>query len=128
MTSTGNAPLAGVLRDAARILDAMDSTPIAGMDALFYAHYAEELRLIVEEIITTHRRAGGAPPARVWLLWDCADPIGIFDSEHDARQAQADLQHRLLCEFGPDPDLLETIAVTTAMVQTSWPAPEPARP
>jgi hypothetical protein len=34
---------------AARILKAMDDTPIPAMDATFYAHYAEELRMLVEE-------------------------------------------------------------------------------
>ena len=38
---------------AARILKAMDDTPIPAMDATFYAHYAEELRMLVEEFTVT---------------------------------------------------------------------------
>lgn len=38
---------------AARILKAMDDTPISAMDATFYAHYAEELRMLVEEFAVT---------------------------------------------------------------------------
>ena len=37
----------------ARILKAMDDTPIPAMDATFYAHYAEELRMLVEEFTVT---------------------------------------------------------------------------
>jgi hypothetical protein len=36
---------------AARILRAMGDTPIPAMDATFYAHYAEELRMLVEELL-----------------------------------------------------------------------------
>lgn len=50
----------------------------------------------------------------VWLLWDCADLVAVFDTEADAYEARADLQHRLLCNYGPDLELLETITVTTA--------------
>lgn len=102
---------------AARILKAMDDTPIPAMDATFYAHYVEELRMLVEELL-----AGGPPmPAsvtRVWLVWNCHDIAGCYSTEHAALEARADLQHQLLCQFGPDADLLESITITTAHVPT----------
>lgn len=101
---------------AARILQAMDDTPIPAMDATFYAHYVEELRMIVEELIA--RPTPCRPPTdRVWLIWNCDDIVGSYRTEHDAREARADLQHRLLCQYGPDVELLESIAITTVHVQ-----------
>lgn len=102
---------------AARILNAMADTPIAAMDATFYAHYAEELRMLVEELL-----ADGSPmPAsvtRVWLVWNCHDIAGSYSTERAALEARADLQHQLLCQYGPDADLLESITITTAHVPT----------
>ena len=37
--------------EARRILHAMNDTPIAAMDANYYQHYAEELRLLVEDLL-----------------------------------------------------------------------------
>ena len=59
----------------------------------------------------TPGRAGLRP---VWLLWDCADLVAVFDTEADAYEARADLQHRLLCHYGTNLEFLETITVTTA--------------
>lgn len=102
---------------AARILHAMDDTPIPAMDATFYAHYAQELRMLVEELL-----ADGHPtPAlvtRVWLVWNCHDIAGSYSTEHAAHEARADLQHQILCEFGPNADLLESITISTAHVPT----------
>ncbi len=64
---------------------------------------------------TTHR-----PPSPtadlVWLLWDCTDPVGVFTTRAAALESRADLQHQLLCDYGPNPELLETITITTARV------------
>ena len=65
------------------------------------------------------------PAARlqpVWLVWDCCDVIAAFNTERDAQDARADLQHQLLCQYGPDVELLESITITTAHVQTPRPA------
>ncbi len=102
---------------AVRILQAMGDTPIAGMDATFYAHYAEELRMLVEELLAD-RRPGPASVTRVWLVWSCHDLAGSYSTEHAALEARADLQHQLLRQFGPDADLLESITITTAHVPT----------
>jgi hypothetical protein len=102
---------------AARVLQAMDDTPIPGMDATFYAHYAEELRMLVEELLAeTHPVP--ASVTRVWLVWNCHDIAGSYSTEHAAREARANLQHQLLCQYGPDADLLESITITTAHVPT----------
>ena len=55
----------------------------------------------------------------VWLLWDCTDPVGIFTSEEAAQEARADLQHQILCQYGPKADLLESTTITTAHVPTA---------
>lgn len=97
----------------------MDKTPIADMDASFYQHYAEELRLIVEEFLGVGLTARDVAPTRVWLLWDCDVLVGCFHSEAAANEARADVQHRLLCEYGGDTELLETVTVTTALIPFS---------
>ena len=102
---------------AARMLQAMDDTPIPAMDATFYAHYAEELRMLVEEFLADHPPVP-ASVTRVWLVWNCHDIAGSYSTEHAAREARADLQHQLLCQHGPDADLLESITITTAHVPT----------
>ena len=103
---------------AARILQAMNDTPIPAMDPTFYAHYAEELRMLVEEFLADPHPAP-ASVARVWLVWNCHDIAGSYSTEHAAREARADLQHQLLCQYGPDADLLESITITTAHVPTN---------
>ena len=95
---------------AARILRTMGDTPIPAMDATFYAHYAEEL--------LTDRHPAPASVTRVWLVWNCPDIAGSYSTEHAAREARADLQHQLLCQYGPEADLLESITITTAHVPT----------
>ena len=102
---------------AARVLQAMGDTPIPAMDATFYAHYAEELRMLVEELLAD-RPPVPASLTRVWLVWNCHDIAGSYSTEHAAREARADLQHQLLCQYGPDADLLESITITTAHVPT----------
>ncbi len=62
------------------------------------------------------------PTTAVWLLWDCTDPVGLFTSEAAALESRADLQHWLLCNCGPIPELLETITITTAPLDPQRPA------
>jgi hypothetical protein len=102
---------------AERILQAMGDTPIPAMDATFYAHYAEELRMLVEELLSD-RHPVPASVTRLWLVWNCHDIAGSYATEHAAREARADLQHQLLCQYGPHADLLESITITTAHVPT----------
>ncbi len=102
---------------AARILRTMGDTPITAMDATFYAHYAEELRMLVEELLADCRPST-ASVTRVWLVWSCHDIAGSYSTEHAAREARADLQHQLLCQYGSDAELLESITITTAHVPT----------
>lgn len=111
---------------AARILHAMDDTPIPAMDATFYAHYFEELRLIVENLLTAASRTSAGHAQRVWLVWDCQDPVACYLSEQEAAEARADLQHQLRCDHGPDPDLTNSITISTAILElaargAAWP-------
>jgi|GEM_PF-1022253 len=109
-----------------RLLRTIDDTPIAAMDATFYAHYFEELRLIVENLLTAASRTSAGHAQRVWLVWDCQDPVGCYLSADEAAEARADLQHQLRCDHGPDPDLTDSITISTAILEpaargAAWP-------
>lgn len=117
MTPGTGAPIETLQQLARRMLHAINDTPIAGMDAGFYAHYFEELRLIVEAFLDDTQRAPAVPGHQVWIVWDCADPVACFLTRHDAAEAQADLRHQILCEYGPDPELMESVTVSTAILE-----------
>lgn len=119
MTSPHNEPDEDLRARAARILHTMDDTPIPAMDALFHAHYAQELRLIVEEFLDQPAPTESAAPDRVWLVWDCTDLAGVFATANAALEARADAQHQLLCQYGPDIEVLETITITDVALTTS---------
>ncbi len=108
---------------AGRILHAMDDTPIPAMDATFYAHYAEELRMLVEELLAQPHPVN-ASVTRVWLLWNCHDIAGSYATEHAAIKARATLQRRLLDQHGPDTALLASITITTADIPTNCLGPQ----
>lgn len=101
---------------ARRLLRTIDDTPIPAMDATFYAHYFEELRLIVEDLLDKRGRSPAAAQ-RVWLVCDCEDLVACCNTEDEAVEARADLQHRLDCDYGPDPDLRESITITPVLVE-----------
>lgn len=87
---------------AARILKAMDDTPIPGMDATFYAHYAEELRMLVEELL-----AEPVLPARVWTAKRRGLLLGVCETQAAEELATAvpDLwlwPHHILTEATAD--------------------------
>ena len=103
---------------AVRILQAMGDRPIPAMDATFYAHYAEELRMIVEELLDDGD-LGPSSRICVWLVWNSQDVVGSYSTQHAALEARAYLQHQLLCQHGPDADLLESITITTAHIPTN---------
>ncbi len=63
----------------------------------------------------------------IWLVWDCCDVVAAFDTERAAHEALADLQHRLLCQYGPNIELLDSITITTADVRCARTLPAQAR-
>ena len=87
------------------------------MDAGFYAHYFEELRLIVETFLAHTRGRSSASEQRVWLVWDCQDLIACYLSEQEATEARADLQHQLRCAHGPDLELSASITISSATLE-----------
>lgn len=117
MTPDDTLPGESITQQAQRLLQAIDDTPIAAMDATFYAHYFEELRLIVEDLLTAASRTAAGHAQRVWLVWDCQDPVACYLSEQEAAEARADLQHQLRCAHGPDPDLTDSITISTAILE-----------
>ena len=132
MTPIDNPALQNLHQRTKAMLTAIDDAPLERIDHGHYQHYYEELRLLVEEwqsgtgLQQVARPA--APRQRIWLVWDCCDVVAAVDTEHDAQEARADLQHQLLCEYGPNLELIESITITTAHVQTARPAPARMRP
>lgn len=117
MTPDDNTPGESVEQLARRLLRTIDDTPIAAMDATYYAHYFEELRLIVEDLLTAASRNGAAHAQRVWLVWDCQEPVACYLSEQEATEARADLQHQLRCAHGPDLELSGSITISSAILE-----------
>ncbi len=117
MTPDDLIPTESITRLARRLLRAIDDTPIAAMDPTFYAHYFEELRLIVEAFLDDTQGAPAVPGHQIWIVWDCADPVACFLTRHEAAEAQADLRHQILCEYGPDPELMQSVTVSTAILE-----------
>lgn len=76
----------------------------------------EELRLLVEDLLD-RTRTSPAAAERVWLVRDCEDLVACCDTEDEAVEARADLQHRRDCDYGPDPDLRESITITPVLVE-----------
>lgn len=60
-----------------------------------------------------------AGPSAVWLLWDCAELVAVYDTERGARIAQADALFQILCTVGRDMDRLGAITVTPAVVHST---------
>lgn len=114
MTPDDNTPGESVEQLARRLLRTIDDTPIAAMDATFYAHYFEELRLIVESFLGRTQGRSPAPEQRVWIVWDCQDPIACYLTQQEAAEARADLQHQLRCAPGPDRELSDSITISSA--------------
>jgi len=119
MIPTDDHRLDDVLDDGRRTLRAMDAVRPEHQDTMFYVQFAEELRKIVRDLVATHDRARTSRVVRVWLVWDCTDLVGVYESERAARTAQTDAQFELLCTIGPDVDLLETITVSSTVLNTS---------
>lgn len=114
MTPDDNTPGDSVEQLARRLLRTIDDTPIAAMDATFYAHYFEELRLIVEAFLDPTQARSPRHEQRVWLVWDCQDPVACYLSEQEAVEARADLQHQLRCAHGPHLELTDSITISSA--------------
>lgn len=79
------------------------------------AHHVEAHRLR-----PGRTRDHGAPTqeltVQVWLLWDCTDVAGCYATETEAIEAQADLRQHLVCEYGTDQVLLDTITITPVIL------------
>lgn len=117
MTPDDTVPTESFAQLARRLLQAIDDTPIAAMDATYYAHYFEELRTIVQSFLAHTRGRSPTPEQRVWIVWDCQDPIACYLSQQEAAEARVDLQHQLWCAHGHDPDLTDSITISTAILE-----------
>jgi hypothetical protein len=107
---------------AARILRAMDSTPLEGIDASYYEHYAWELRHLVEDLL-----AERGSPRQVWLVWDCAYLAGVFSAEADAHAFRDDRVDQMTADYGRNPAWADAITVTPARIPGDAAASKGAR-
>lgn len=117
MTPSENPQAESLQQLARRLLRAIDDTPMPAMDGNFYAHYFEELRLIVEAFLDPTQGRSPTPGQRVWFVWDCQDPVACYLSEQEAIEARADLQHQLRCAHGRDLELFDSITISSATLE-----------
>ena len=62
---------------------------------------------------------GADSPPTVWLLRDDTTVLGVYDTEHGARLAQADALFQILCTLGRDLGRLNAITVTPEVVHST---------
>lgn len=117
MTPQHTLPAEAVTQLARRLREAIAKAPITPTSATFYTHYLEELRSIVEDLLTAASPISAGTAQRVWLVWDCQDPVACYLTQQEASEARADLQHQLRCGHGPDPDLTDSITISTAILE-----------
>lgn len=104
------------LQDPKQNLPAMNNTPIATLDATFYAHDAEQLRIVLKESLTLCPPARVRVPVQVWPPPNCAEHVGCHDTETATREARADFQRWPPRDYGPDTILLKSITITFVVV------------
>ena len=59
------------------MLTAIDDTPIPQMDATFYQHYYEELRLLAQEWLTATTSHCPNMPDQTWVITCDGLPVGL---------------------------------------------------
>ena len=64
----------------AQILTAIDDTPIPQMDATFYQHYYEELRLLIEEWLTATSATPLDLADQTWVITRHGVVVGVCTS------------------------------------------------
>lgn len=117
MTTDDKPPAEALTQSARRLLEAIDDASIPAIDVTDHAYYFEELRLVVEDFLNAILRPSPALERRVWLVWDCQDLVACYLTAHEAGEERADVQHQLLCDYGPDPELPESITVSTVTLE-----------
>lgn len=111
MTSGGASDDEALEVRAVRILGAMDSSPLEGIDVSYYEHYAWELRHLVEDLL-----ADRGSPRRVWLVWDCVDLAGVFATEAEAREFRDDRVDQMVTDYGRNQSWADAITITPTRV------------
>ena len=113
MTPDDTLSVESLTQVARRFLRAIGDTPVSAMDASYF----EELRLIVENLLTAASCTSARPEQRVWLVWDCQEPVACYLTQQEATEACADLQHQLLSDYGAGTELLDIITVSAATLE-----------
>ncbi len=81
MKPDDDAGLENLRQRTAAMLTAMDDTAIPQMDATFYQHYVEELRLLLEEWQSATIGPCPVAPQRIWQASRRGLPLGMFTGE-----------------------------------------------
>jgi hypothetical protein len=77
MKPIDNPAVKNLRQRTAQMLAAIDDTPIAQMDATFYQHYYEELRLLVEEWRTATSATTLDLPDQTWVITRHGVVVGV---------------------------------------------------
>lgn len=94
---------------AARILQAVDSTPFEVGDLDQFRQHVADLRRLVDDLLAELESRDV-----VSLLWDCSDLSGVFATEDGARAFRTDRVEQMLADYGRNPAWADAITITPA--------------
>lgn len=94
---------------AARVLQAIDSTPVDAKALDSFKQTVADLRWLVEEVLTELESRDVA-----WLVWDCSDLAGVFATEEAARAFRTDRVAQMIADFGRKPAWADAITIVPA--------------
>ena len=77
MKPIDNPAVENLRQRTAQMLTAIDGTPIPQMDATFYQHYFEELRLLAQEWLTATTSHSPTLPDQTWVITRDGLPVGL---------------------------------------------------
>ena len=77
MKPADNPAVENLHQRTAQMLTAIDDTPIPQMDATFYQHYHEELRLLAQEWLTATTGHSPTLPDQTWVITKGGLPVGL---------------------------------------------------
>ena len=77
MKPADNPAVENLRQRTAQMLTAIDDTPIPQMDATFYQHYFEELRLLAQEWLTANTSRFSTLPDQTWVVSIDGLPVGL---------------------------------------------------
>lgn len=73
--------------------------------------------VLLDEGFAPTTGTGTATVLHAWLVWNCTDLVGVYATEAEALEVQADLRQQILCDYGQDLELQDSITIGTATLQ-----------